>query len=188
MHVETWERELPFDTIAALGEDFPAPFRIRMNYGLLGPNLGLTGPIGLTGVTPYTGRAYIQLQAEGQFIAGNYYGETELWAVRDGETQAKVLVRERYMADLDLEPALDPEGTGIVHHDQIYWGADPPILGIDEFESGNWTCYGGCPQPAGQTLINGGNNYAYGPYAGYQRLMVFAPGRAFKRDVDTDCP
>jgi hypothetical protein len=46
----------------------------------------------------------------------------------------------------------------------------------------------GCPQPAGATLINGGNLYAYGPYAAYQRLMVFATGRSFKRDVDTDCP
>ena len=44
------------------------------------------------------------------------------------------------------------------------------------------------PQPAGATLINGGNLHAYGPYAAYQRLMVFATGRSFKRDVDTDCP
>lgn len=188
MHVESWERQLPFDTLAALGEDFPAPFRIRMNYGLLGPTLGLIGPTTLTGVTPYTGRAYIQLQGEGQFIAGDYYGETELWAVRQGDTQAKVIVRERFIGDLDKEPALDPESTGIVHHDQIFWGADPPILGLDVFESGGWTCYGGCPQPAGQTLINGDNNYAYGPYAGFQRMMVFASGRSFKRDVGTDCP
>ena len=186
MHVETWERPLPWDT-AALGETFPAPFRLRMNYGLLGPNLGLAGPGNLT-TDPYTGRAYIQLQAEGQFIAGDYYGEAELWAVRQGDPLAKVIVRERFIADLDIEPGINPESTGIVHHDQIFWGADPPILGLDEFESGNWTCYGGCPQPAGQTLINGSNNYAYGPYAGYQRLMVYATGRSFKRDIDTDCP
>jgi hypothetical protein len=188
MHVETWERALPHDTLAALAEDFPAPFRMRMNYGLLGPTLGLTGPVGLTGVTPYTGRAYIQLQAEGQFIAGDYYGETELWAVRDGEAQARVIVRERYISHLDIEPGLGPESTGIVHHDQIYWGADPPILGIDEFESGNWTCYRRLPAAGRPDPDQRRHNYAYGPYAGYQRLMVFAPGRAFKRDVDTDCP
>jgi hypothetical protein len=108
--------------------------------------------------------------------------------VRAGEQQAKVIVRDRFISTLDIEPGVNPESTGIVVHDQVFWTADPPIAGPTIFENGNWTCLDGCPQPAGATLINGGNLYAYGPYAAYQRLMTFASGRSFKRDVDTDCP
>lgn len=187
MHVETWERQLPWDTLGALGEEFPAPFRLRMTYALLGPNLALTGPERLTS-EPYTGRAQLQEAAAGVFIAGQWNGETELWAVPAGEQLAKVIVRDRFIATLDVEPGVDPESTGIVVHDQVFWGVDPPIAGPTIFENGNWTCLDGCPQPAGATLINGGNLYAYGPYAAYQRLMTFASGRTFKRDVDTDCP
>jgi len=187
MHVDTWERQLPWDTLGALGEEFPAPFRLRMTYALLGPNLGLAGPDHLT-TDLYTGRAQLQESAQGIYIAGKYTGEAELTAVRMGETLAKVIVRDRFISTLDIEPGLNPESTGITVHDQVFWGADPPVAGPTIFEPGNWTCLNGCPQPAGATLINGGNLYAYGPYAAYQRLMVFATGRSFKRDVDTDCP
>ena len=187
MHVDTWERQLPWDTLGALGEEFPAPFRLRMTYALLGPNLGLAGPDHLT-TDLYTGRAQLQESAQGIYIAGKYTGEAELIAVRMGETLAKVIVRDRFVSTLDIEPGINPESTGITVHDQVFWGADPPVAGPTIFEPGNWTCLNGCPQPAGATLINGGNLYAYGPYAAYQRLMVFATGRSFKRDVDTDCP
>ena len=187
MHVETWERQLPWDTLGVLGEEFPAPFRLRMTYALLGTKLGLAGPDRLT-TEPYTGRAHLQEGAQGVYIAGEWNGETELWAVPAGEMLAKVIVRDRFIATLDLEPGINPESTGIVVHDQVFWAADPPIAGPTLFENGNWTCLNGCTQPAGSTLINGGNLYAYGPYAAYQRLMTFASGRTFKRDVDTDCP
>ena len=141
-----------------------------------------------TTTDPYTGRAHLQEGSQGVYIAGEWNGETELWAVPAGEQLAKVIVRDRFIATLDLEPGVDPESTGIIVHDQVFWGVDPPIAGPTIFENGNWTCLNGCTQPAGATLINGGNLYAYGPYAAYQRLMTFASGRTFKRDVDTDCP
>ena len=187
MHIDTWERQLPWDTLGVLGEEFPAPFRLRMTYALLGPNLGLAGPDRLT-TDPYTGRAQIQESSQGIYIAGKWTGEAELTAVADGDMLAKVIVRDRFISTLDIEPGINPESTGIVVHDQVFWAADPPIGGPTIFENGNWTCLNGCTQPAGATLINGGNLYAYGPYAAYQRLMVFATGRSFKRDVDTDCP
>jgi hypothetical protein len=187
MHVDTWERQLPWDTLGAMGEEFPAPFRLRMTYALLGPNLGLAGPDHLT-TDLYTGRAQLQEEAKGIYIAGKYTGEAELTAKPMNEALAKVIVRDRFVSTLDIEPGINPESTGITVHDQVFWGADPPVAGPTIFENGNWTCLNGCPQPAGATLINGGNLYAYGPYAAYQRLMVFATGRSFKRDVDTDCP
>ncbi len=158
-----------------------------MHYALLGPNLGLAGPERLT-LPPYTGRTYLQSEAQGAYIAGQWNGEAELWAIRDGQQEAVVIVRDRFLATLDVEPDIIPESTGIVVHDQVFWGDDPPIAGPVIFEGGNWTCLNDCSQPAGATLINGGNLYAYGPYAAYQRMMTFATGRSFKRDVDTDCP
>jgi hypothetical protein len=188
LHVETWERALPWDTLVPLGQEFPPPFRLRMSYALLGPNLALAAPDRITTPETYTGRAYLQSQSQGMFIAGTWIGETELLAIPMGEQTAKVIVRDRFIATLDPEPNVDPESTGIVVHDQVFWGADPPVAGPTIFEGGNWTCLDGCPQPAGATLINGGNLYAYGPYAGFQRLATFTSGRMWKRDVDTDCP
>jgi hypothetical protein len=188
MHVETWDRQLPWDTLAIAGQEFPPPFRMRMSYALLGPNLGLAATERVVEAEPYAGRSYLQTIPEGKFIAGEWIGEAELLAAFDGETEPKVIVRDRWIADLDVEPGDVPENTGIVVHDQIYWGLDPPVASPTIFEGGNWTCLDGCPQPAGATLINGGNLYAYGPYAGFQRLMTFMSGRSFKRDLDTDCP
>lgn len=188
MHVETWDRALPWDTLAIAGQEFAPPFRLRMSYALLGPNLGLTAPDGIVEAEPFTGRAYLQTDFQGNFIAGTYIGEAELLAAFQGETEPKVIVRDRWTATLDAEPADIAESTGIVFRDQIYWGLDPPVATPQLFESGNWTCLYGCTLPAGATLINGGNLYAYGPYAGYQRMMTFASGRSFKRDIDTDCP
>ena len=188
MHVDTWERQLPWDTLAIAGQEFPAPFRIRTTYALLGPNLALAGTDRLTEVAPYEGRAYLQTAPVGIYIAGQWNSEVELLAAFDGSPDAVVVVRDRFMPTLDVEPGVNPESTGIVVHDQVYWGLDPPVASPTIFENGNWTCLNGCPQPAGATLINGGNLYAYGPYAAYQRMMTFASGRSFKRDVDTDCP
>lgn len=188
MHVDTWERALPWDTLGIAGQDFPAPFRLRMSYGLLGPNLGLTAPDGITETEPFTGRAYLQDAFDGKFIGGTYVGEAELLAAFQGDLTPTVIVRDRWTAKLDAEPDIVPESTGIVWRDQIYWGLDPPVATPQIFESGNWTCLDGCTLPNGATLINGGNLYAYGAYGGYQRMMTFASGRSFKRDVDTDCP
>lgn len=188
MHVETWERQLPWDTAAIAGQEFPPPFRLRMTYALLGPNLALAGTDRLVEAAPYEGRAYLQTAPVGIYIAGQWHSEAELMAAFDGAPDAVVVVRDRFMPTLDVEPGVTPESTGIVVHDQTYWGLDPPVATPTIFENGNWTCLNGCPQPAGATLIAGGNLYAYGPYAGYQRLMTFASGRSFRRDVDTDCP
>ncbi len=98
-----------------------------------------------------------------------------------------MIVRDRFIAYLDPEQGVDPEGLGEVLHDQVFWMADPPVPGPIVYEGGNWTCLDGCPQPAGATLINGANLHAYGPYAGLQHLMTFASGRAFKRDVPASC-
>lgn len=187
MHVDTWERQLPWDTLGIAGQEFPPPFRLRMTYALLGPNLALAGTDRIVEAQAYEGRAYLQTAPVGVYIAGQWYSEAELTAAFDGQKEAVVVVRDRWLPTLDIEPGVDPQSTGIVVHDQVYWGLDPPVATPVIFEGGNWTCLNGCPQPAGATLINGGNLYAYGPYAGYQRMMTFATGRSFRRDVDTDC-
>ncbi len=118
MHVDTWERQLPWDTMAVAGQEFPPPFRLRMSYGLLGPNLGLVAPERIVEAEPFTGRAYLQDSLEGMYIAGTYIGEAELLAAFDGQPDAKVVVRDRWTADLDPEVNLNPESTGIVFRDR----------------------------------------------------------------------
>jgi len=188
MHVDLWERPLPWDTLGVMGQEFPAPFRIRMSYALLGTNMMLAGTDRLTASEAYTGRAFLQAVSQGMFIAGQWIGETELMDVVDGEMAAKVIVRDRFVATLDVEPGIDPESTGVFSHEQTYYGLEPPVAQPTLFEGSNWSCLDGCPQPAGASLINGGNLHAYGPYAGFQRLATFASGRTFRRDLDTDCP
>ncbi len=188
MHVDVWERPLPWDTLPFMGQEFPPPFRLRMSYALLGPNLMLAATDRITATAPYTGRAFIQAANQGMFIAGQWIGETELIGVVDGEPTAKLIVRDRFIASLDVEPGVDPESTGVFTHDQTYWGLDPPVAGPSLFEGSNWSCLNGCPQPAGATLINGGNLHAYGPYAGFQRLATFETGRTFRLGVVSDCP
>ena len=189
LHVETWDRQLPWDTLPVLGQDFPPPFRLSMTYALLSADdLVITGPDRLTELVPYTSRAHLQASSTGPFLSGQWFGEVDLTAVVFGEQTAKIIVRDRFIADLGVEINPVPEGDGLITHDQVFYGVDPPLAGPTLFEAAPWTCLGGCPQPAGQTLINGNDLYAYGPYAGFQRLGTIVSGRTFKRNVDTDCP
>lgn len=190
LHVDTWERPLPWDTEAILGETFPPPFRMRMSFSLQGGGvdayLALAAPSRATQHAPYTGESYIRVAQQGVHLGGTWHGESELLAIRDGELEPVVIVRDYYDAFLDPESAPDdPQGTGtravttqyfpVPHAESVYDGA-------------NWTCLGGCPQPAGTTLVDGSNLYTYGPYAGQTHLMPLADDRVFRRDVGSDCP
>ncbi|MBK8715609.1 MAG: hypothetical protein IPN32_12795 [Deltaproteobacteria bacterium] len=116
MHVETWERPLPWDTQPALGETFPPPFRLRMGFSLQGSGpddyLALAGPPTLTETAPYTGESYIRLASDGAYIGGNWHSEAQLEAIPAGETSPVVIVRDTYQALLDAETDGTPNGTG----------------------------------------------------------------------------
>jgi hypothetical protein len=188
MHVDTWERQLPWDTGPFVDEIFEPPFRLRLGYSLQGTYLALAGPDRLVEAEPYVGRSMVRQSIAGLFLGGEWRGEAELIAVPAGQDSATVIVRDRFIAYLDAEQGVDPEGLGEALHDQVYWMVDPPVPGPIVYDGGNWTCLDGCPQPAGATLVNGANLHAYGPYAGNQHLMSFASGRTFKRDVAPSCP
>ncbi|HET6584368.1 MAG TPA: hypothetical protein VFG69_12990 [Nannocystaceae bacterium] len=190
MHVEEWERPLPWDTEPAVGQTFPPPFRLRMSFSLQGSGgdayMTLGAPSRITETAPYTGESYVRTLVEGIYLGGDWNGEAELLAIPEGEMDPVVIVRDYYLADLSPEAdMLDPQGVGTRSITTQYF---PVPSQSSVFDGGNWTCLGGCPQPSGTTLVNGGNLYTYGPYAGQTHLLTFASGRTFRRDVDSDCP
>jgi hypothetical protein len=190
MHVETWERQLPWDTLAVTGETYPAPFRLRMSFSLQGSGaddyLVLAAPSRVTEAAPYTGESYVQIAPQGVFLAGTWHGEAQLDAIPAGEVDPLVIVRDTYEALFDLEMAADdPQGTGTRAVTTQYF---PVAQQFQSFDGGNWTCLDGCPQPSGLTLVDGSNLYTYGPYASFEHLLTFETGRAFRRDAISDCP
>jgi hypothetical protein len=119
-------------------------------------------------------------------LGGSWHGEAELLAIPDGASAPIVIVRDYYDAFLDPESnPLDPQGTGTRAVTTQYF----PVPQSDSiYDGANWTCLGGCPQPAGTTLVDGSNLYTYGPYAGQTHLLPLADDRTFRRDVVSDCP
>ncbi|MBC8069187.1 MAG: hypothetical protein IAG13_12705 [Deltaproteobacteria bacterium] len=190
MHVDTWERPLPWDTEAVLGESFAPPFRLRMSFSLQGGGgnayLTLAAPSRVTEAAPYDGSSYVRTVEQGLYLGGTWRGESELQAVPEGETEPVTIVRDVYQAFLDPETdALDPQGSGTRSTSTTYF---PIPQASYSYAGGNWTCLGGCPVGSGLTLVNGDNVFTYGPYAGYEHLLSFADGQTFRRDVGTDCP
>jgi hypothetical protein len=189
MHVETWERQMPWDTEAAIGESYDVPFRLRLSFSLQGSGaddyLAIAAPARMTEAAPYTGESYIRLSTDGVHLGGEWRGEAELQAIPAGETDPVVVVRDTYRALLDPEAAPDvPEGNGLRATNTTYF---PTPIAFDAFDGGNWTCLGGCSQPSGLTLVDGSNLYTYGPYGGQQHLLTFDSGRVFRSGFDTDC-
>lgn len=190
MHVEEWERPLPWDTEPTLGETFPPPFRLALSFSLQGSggNAYLTfgAPSRVTETAPYTGESYIRTATQGVYLGGDWNGEAELQAIPAGEVDPLVIVRDYYLADLSAEvDMLDPQGIGTRSITTQYF---PVPTQNTVFDGGNWTCLGGCPQPSGTTLVDGSNLYTYGLYAAQTHLLTFETGRTFRRDVDSDCP
>jgi hypothetical protein len=184
MHVEQWEGGLPWDTEPVMDEVYPAPFRMQLSFSLQGDYLAIAGPAGLTDTTPYTGESFIRQSTDGSYLGGVWRGEAELHAIRPGQSEAVVIVRDVFEATLDPEQDTDPEGTGLLFRQTIYF--PNPHQDLD-YPSFNWTCLDGCPTPSGTTLIAGSNLYTYGPYAAQTHLMPFATGRAFLRNAASDC-
>ncbi len=190
MHVEVWDRQLPWDTEAVLGESFDPPFRLRMSFSLQGGGvdsyLALAAPSRITEAAPYAGESYIRLSTAGVHLGGTWRGEAELEAIPLGASDPVVIVRDVYQALLDAEQAPDaPEGTGVRATNTTYF---PMPVAFDTFDGGNWTCLGGCPQPSGTTLVDDNNLYTYGPYGGQTHLLTFASGRTFRGGYASDCP
>ncbi|MBC8072602.1 MAG: hypothetical protein IAG13_30045 [Deltaproteobacteria bacterium] len=193
MHVELWDRQLPWDTEAVLGESFEPPFRVRMSYSLQGSGaddyLTFAAPGRITEGAPYSGESYVQLDAEGEFLAGSWHGEAQLEAIPAGEIDPVVVVRDSYDADLGLEFAADdPQGFGTRSITTQYFLPVGEGTQSTVFLGGNWGCLDGCPDASGLTLVNGGNLYTYGPYGAQQHLLSFATGRTFRSNVASDCP
>lgn len=192
MHVELWDRQLPWDTEAVLGESFEPPFRLRLSYSLQGSGaddyLTFAAPGRITEGAPYTGESYVQTDAQGDFLAGTWRGEAQLDAIPAGETDPVTVVRDTFVASLGTEFASDdPQGLGGRSITTQYFLPVGEGTQSIVYLGGNWGCLGGCPDPSGLTLINGGNLYTYGPYGAHQHLLSFATGRTFRSNVVSDC-
>ncbi|MBC8071939.1 MAG: hypothetical protein IAG13_26665 [Deltaproteobacteria bacterium] len=98
MQVDTWERQLPWDPEAVLGESFSPPFRLRMSFSLHGGGgsayLTLAAPTRVTETAPYLGSSYAQTVQDGAYLGGTWRGESALQAVPAGETEPVTIVRD----------------------------------------------------------------------------------------------
>ncbi|HWB81979.1 MAG TPA: hypothetical protein VG755_43755 [Nannocystaceae bacterium] len=190
MHVELWDRQLPWDTEPVTGETYPPPFRLRSSFSLQGSGpddyLVLAAPSRITEAAPYSGESYVQIDAQGDFLAGTWHGEAQLDAIPAGEVDPVVIVRDTYEAQLGPELAADdPQGMGTRVVTTQYF---PVAQQFQTFDGANWTCLSGCPDPSGLTLVDGSNLYTYGPYAGFEHLLTFESGRTFRAGAASDCP
>ncbi|MGB1015089.1 MAG: hypothetical protein ACPG4T_13220, partial [Nannocystaceae bacterium] len=180
--------------LPVLGEVFEPPFRVRLSYSLQGANLSFSAPPAITQTEPYDARAATRQTFEGEFLGGWWYGETELWAIPNGQLAAQLIVRDVFKTYLEPhwdnpDPENIPyEGGGSASYQRIWWYSDPVEYEDIIYSGAAWTCLNGCSQPAGAALINGGNLHAYGPYAGGTHLMSFQTGRSFKPNVEPLCP
>jgi hypothetical protein len=189
MHVETWDRPLPWDTAPITGQTFAPPFRMRLSYGLRLSDLAIFGPEGLTATQPYAGRTYVQQVAEGSYLAGEWRGEAELQAVPAGGTDPLVILRDTLFIDLQLETRVDPvEGSGTGNLRRTVYEPQPTTIVLNQFFPSNYTCLSGCTQPFGTSLFSAGLVMGYGPYAGDRHMLAIGQGRSFVRNAAPVCP
>jgi len=186
MHVDSWERPLPWATEQVIGQSFPPPFRLRLGYTVLGDSLAFAAPPGLFGQAPYPGRSYLQIEDTGDALAGTWVAEAELLAIPEGESSPFVIVRDRYEAYLDPPFPDTSEGTGTRQRIQIYYWPEPPVMTPPIYEGGNWQDLNP-GQSAGAALVNGNETHAYGPSYGSPQLMSWTPETSFKLGVASDC-
>lgn len=186
MHVESWERPLPWATEDVIFETFPPPFRLRLGYTVLGEYMAFAAPPGITAVEPYAGRSYLQIEDGGDALAGTWVAEAELHAIPQGEVSPAVIVRDRYEAYLDPPFPDTSEGTGERARIQIYYYADPPLMTPAIYEGGNWQDLNP-GQSAGAALVNGNETHAYGPSYGALQLMSWTAETSFRLGVASDC-
>lgn len=186
MHVDAWERPLPWVTEDVIGQSFPPPFRLRLGYTVLGDSLAFAAPPGLFGQVPYPGRSYVQIEDTGDALAGVWVAEAELFAIPEGESSPFVIVRDRYEAYLDPPFPGTSEGTGTRQRIQIYYWPEPPVMTPAIYEGGNWQDLNP-GQSAGAALVNGSETHAYGVSYGTPSLMSWTAETSFKLGVSSDC-
>jgi len=186
MHVEQWERPLPWATEDVIGESFPPPFRLRLGYTVLGDSMAFGAPPRITETAPYAGRSYVQIADDGEFLAGTWVSEAELHAIPEGESSPVVIVRDRYEAYFDPAFPSTAEGTGERARIQIYYWPEPPVMTPAIYEGGNWQDLNP-GQSAGSALVNGNEVHAYGPSYGASQLISWTAETSFRLGVSSDC-
>jgi len=186
MHVEVWERPLPWATEEVIGQSFPPPFRLRLGYTVLGEYLAFAAPPAVTQTAPYPGRSYVQIEDGGDALAGLWVAEAELLAIPEGEPSPVVVVRDRYEAHLDPPFPDTAQGTGVRARVQIYYWPEPPVMTPAIYEGGNWQDLNP-GQSAGSALVNGSEVHAYGPSYGVSQLMSWTSETSFRLGVASDC-
>jgi hypothetical protein len=186
MHVDAWERPLPWATEDVIGQSFPPPFRLRLGYTVLGEYLAFAAPPGITAQAAYAGRSYLLIEDGGEALAGTWVAEAELHAIPDGESSPFVIVRDRYEAYLDAPFPGTSEGTGARQRIQTYYYPEPPQMTDPIYEGGNWQDLNP-GQSAGAALVDGNEQHAYGPSYGATQLMSWTAETSFRLGVASDC-
>lgn len=196
-HVDSWERQLPWDTLnGPPAQDFAAPFRMKLGYTLQGSYLTLAGPSTLTEVGPYNGRSlqYIDPEADRNDLAGHWLGEAELVAIPAGQQLPQTIVRTSFQGNFQPDDGVvgsNVEGLVIEQGETTrYFFPDDSVTAVDLIAS--WWCYNTCPTTSGLAALyppagGAGISFTYGPYAATTRLISFDAGLTFVAAGISDC-
>lgn len=174
-HVDVWDKRDPWLVDDIIGGSLERPFRMHLGYSPMGGYLGLNGGTSLTHQGNWAGRTYDRQQA-GLGAGGDWIAEAELWALISGEVEPRLVLRDRFAADLQ------GSGSARVSVDRSIWyPSDRPVWESVALADGSWSdeTPGAVVGAAGVI----GVRHAYDAV----HMLSFEPDRSFKLGVVSDC-
>lgn len=131
MLFDTFTGVAPWPVMDQFGFDSEAPFLIRFGYAPVLGHIALTGPPDLRVGAPWASRGY-RRTVGGATAVDVWVTEAELWDVEPGNTEATIIVRDRYTLDIGA----GPDAT-LTHNRWWYDGGvqitDPPEVSMLPF-------------------------------------------------------
>ena len=103
MLFDTFTGVAPWPVMDQFGFDSEAPFLIRFGYAPVLGHIALTGPPDLRVGAPWNSRGY-RRTVGGATAVDVWVTEAELWDVQPGDTDASIIVRDRYTLDIGAGP------------------------------------------------------------------------------------
>lgn len=173
--VDVWDKPTPWDTAAATGVEFAAPWRMRIGYTPMGGYLGLAAPRDLVAIAPWQGHGYSRLDAT-MGPTGAWAGESELWATPPDAALPVLVVRDRFDAQV-------PEtATALLVHGRTWWWPDGPSEDAAEQVNAPWSDQ--TPGNLAGAATIAGVLHAYDALG----LISFVADRSFKLGAAPPCP
>ena len=175
IEADAWDKRDPWQVEERLGAPLARPFRMRLGYGPMGGYLGIAGADGLLQQVAWQGRTYDR-QAAGVGADGSWVAEGELWALIEDEPEPRLVVRDRFSAELG------PAGAATLTTQRSWWypGEKPDTEAPAVI---NTTWFDETPGAAVGAANVGGTRHAYDAV----HMISFTADQSFQLGVVSDC-